>query len=127
MKYYAHTSDTAESGKLSAQKHWQLLSEHLRNVAEKARNFAEPLGLADGAELAGWLHDLGKYRRPFQDYLAGKHPGSVETHHAVYGAALAFRKKWLGPAFAIAGHHTGLHNLSDLQALVCGNSPWQKP
>ena len=43
-----------------------------------------------------------------------------ETHHAVYGAALAFQRGWVGPAFAIAGHHAGLHNVSDLQALVCG-------
>ena len=120
MIYYAHTSETTETGKRRGQKSWHLLSEHLKNVAERAREIAEPLGLADGAELAGWLHDLGKFRRPFQEYLAGKRHGSVETHHAVYGAALAFQKNWLGPAFAIAGHHTGLHNLSDLQALVCG-------
>lgn len=120
MNYYAHTVAKADTRNRRGQKQWQPLSEHLRNVAEKARDFAEPLGLADGAELAGQLHDLGKYRRPFQEYLTGNRHGSVETHHAVYGAALAFRKEWLGPAFAIAGHHAGLHNLSDLQALVCG-------
>lgn len=119
MDYYAHTVDT-ENGERPSQGRWQLLSAHSRNVADKAREFAEPLGFADVAELAGLLHDLGKYRGPFQEYLLGKRPGSVETHHAVYGAALAFKREWLGPAFAIAGHHAGLHDLSDLQALVCG-------
>ncbi len=119
MDYYAHTVDT-EIGERSSQGRWQLLSAHSRNVADKAREFAEPLGFADVAKLAGLLHDLGKYRGPFQEYLLGKRPGSVETHHAVYGAALAFKGGWLGPAFAIAGHHAGLHDLSDLQALVCG-------
>ena len=99
--------------------HWHPLAEHLQNVGDKARKFAEP-ALADATEQAGLLHDLGKYRVPFQEYLAGNLPASAETHHAVYGAALAFKYGWLGPAFAIAGHHVGLHDLSDLQALVCG-------
>ena len=119
MSYYAHTVETATGARLD-QDRWQPLSEHLRNVADKAREFVEPLGFADVAKLAGLLHDLGKYRHSFQEYLAGERPGSVETHHAVYGAALAFQRNMLGPAFAIAGHHVGLHNLSDLQALVCG-------
>ena len=117
MNYYAHTAETATGERLN-QEHWQPVSEHLRNVADKAREFGELFGLA--AKWTGLLHDLGKYREPFQEYLAGERPGSVETHHAVYGAALAFRQNWLGPAFAIAGHHAGLHDVSDLQALVCG-------
>lgn len=119
MNYYAHTAET-ETGDLDPNKlRWHPLAEHLRKVGDKARGFTEPM-LADSAEQAGLLHDLGKYRDSFQEYLAGELPGSVETHHAVYGAALAFKKGWLGPAFAIAGHHAGLHDLNDLQALVCG-------
>ena len=119
MTCYAHTAET-ETGERLSQEHWQPLSNHLRNVADKARKFGESLDLADTAGLAGLLHDLGKYRDPFQEYLSGKRPGSVETHHAVYGAALAFQRNWIGPAFAIAGHHAGLHDLNDLQVLVCG-------
>ena len=117
MNYYAHTAET-ETGERLSQERWQPLFEHLRNVADKAREFGEPFGPV--AKWTGLLHDLGKYRKPFQEYLAGERPGTVETHHAVYGAALAFQRDWLGPAFAIAGHHAGLHDLSDLQALVCG-------
>ena len=119
MDYYAHTAET-ETGEPDPNKlRWHPLAEHLRKVGDKARGFAEPI-LADSTEQAGLLHDLGKYRDSFQEYLAGELPGSVETHHAVYGAALAFKRGWLGPAFAIAGHHAGLHDVSDLQALVCG-------
>ena len=120
MNYYAHTAETEAGERDPNKSHWQPLFEHLQKVADKAREFAEPLGFADVAKLAGLLHDLGKYSGPFQAYLEGKRPASVETHHAVYGAALAFQRGWGGPAFAIAGHHAGLHDLSDLQALVCG-------
>lgn len=119
MNYYAHTAETESGERDPNQSRWQLLSTHLCNVAELARQFATPFGLTDVAHLAGLLHDLGKYRQPFQEYLAGKRPGSVETHHAVYGATLAFQRNWVGPAFAIAGHHAGLHNRYDLQDLVC--------
>ena len=55
----------------------------------------EAARLDDGpaAELAGLLHDLGKYRDPSQEYLSSKRAGSIETHHAVYDAALAFCRK----------------------------------
>ncbi len=115
MNYYAHTAETKRGEQLS-QRDWHPLSEHLRNVGDRAQGFGQPFALV--AKWTGMLHDLGKYRIPFQEYLAGERPGSAETHHAVYGAALAFERCWLGPAFAIAGHHAGLHNLSDLQDLV---------
>ena len=119
INYYAHTAETETGERHPNRGHWQPLAEHLRNVGDKARKFAEPL-LADTTEQAGLLHDLGKYRVPFQEYLAGELATSAETHHSVYGAALAFKKGWLGPAFAIAAHHAALHDLSDLQALVWG-------
>ena len=120
MNYYAHTAEMPAGERDPDKSRWQPLSEHLRNVAGKARDFADPLGFAEVAKLAGLLHDLGKFSGAFQEYLAGERPGSVDTHHAVYGAALAFNRNWLGPAFVIAGHHAGLHNLHDLQDLVCG-------
>ena len=120
MNYYAHTAENATGERDPNRSRWQPLSEHLRNVACSTRGFAKPLGFADVAELAGLVHDLGKYSEAFQEYLAGDRVGSAETHHAVYGAALAFQRNWLGPAFTVGGHHAGLHNVSDLQELVCG-------
>lgn len=118
MTYYAHTADGPD-GKPTGeeQEHRQLLKDHLRNVASLARRFAEPLGLAKEAELVGLLHDLGKYRDEFQSYLRGERASSVETHHAIYGAAWALAPhQQLGSVFAVAGHHAGLHDLSDAQA-----------
>jgi CRISPR-associated endonuclease/helicase Cas3 len=48
---------------------WQPLEEHLRNVAELARKFAEPFGAGEWAYLAGLWHDLGKYSIHFRRCL----------------------------------------------------------
>lgn len=97
-----------------------LLQDHLQSVGGLSSHFAEKSckALKDAAYWAGLLHDLGKYRDEFQEYLRNEREGGIETHHAIYGAALAFQRQWLGPAFAIAGHHAGLHDLNDLQQRV---------
>ena len=96
------------------------LIDHLRDVADRARGIADSVrtdraGLVRMAEWAGWLHDLGKYRVEFQDYLSKLRGKSKETQHSVFGAAAA-RKSGLPMAisFAINGHHAGLHDLADL-------------
>ena len=53
--YYAHSLDGRPVSE------WQLLDEHLLNVAELARTFAEEFGAGEWAYLAGLWHDLGKY------------------------------------------------------------------
>ncbi len=71
-----------------------ILHEHLSAVAGRAEDFVREANpqLAEASRWAGMLHDLGKYRIEFQEYLRanGKIESSFETHHAVYGAALAF-------------------------------------
>jgi CRISPR-associated endonuclease/helicase Cas3 len=116
MRFFAHTADD-EDGQRLPLNHWQPLSSHLERVAEKAAEFAEHIGLKEVAQLAGLLHDLGKYRDEFQSYLRGERQGGPDTQHAVYGAKWAFNKEHLS-TFAVAGHHAGLHNLADLQSLM---------
>lgn len=101
-----------------------LLRDHLRSVGALARNFIEKANsdFASIAEWAGYLHDLGKYKDEFLEYLLGNRNGSKETHHAVYGAALAFQKArkcpaWIPVVFAIAAHHAGLHNKDQLKEM----------
>ncbi len=117
-KYLAHTENT------NSEVHD--LDDHLKCVGELAENFIREANtkLCEQANWAGLLHDLGKYRDEFQEYLLGNRESSNDTHHAVYGAALAFQnaqktrnQAWLSIAFAIAAHHAGLHDKSDLPTL----------
>ncbi|MDQ3623480.1 MAG: CRISPR-associated endonuclease Cas3'' [Verrucomicrobiota bacterium] len=119
MSYYAHTANDAD-GKPAGVEHWQLLKDHLRGVAHLAREFARPLDLQAEAELAGLLHDVGKYRGEFQQYLRNERTAGSDTHHAIYGAAHAFTSEMLPQAFAIAGHHAGLPEQHDLHNTVHG-------
>jgi len=62
MIYYAHTAEDADGQRLpESSGEWQLLRDHLKNVAEVAGKFAAPFGAEEEARLAGLLHDLGKY------------------------------------------------------------------
>jgi CRISPR-associated endonuclease/helicase Cas3 len=112
MPYLAHTENP------NGQSH--LLRDHLREVGNLSSDFASQIdpSFNEAARWAGLLHDLGKYRDEFQEYLLGKRKGGEDTHHAVYGAALAFQKRWIAIAFAIAGHHAGLHDVGDLKELI---------
>ena len=60
MPYYAHSFPDDPQ-----RRHWQPLAEHLRNVANLAKSFAEAsrpgdCQFAEEACAAGLLHDLGK-------------------------------------------------------------------
>ncbi len=85
--YWAHTEN--------AENKPHLLRDHLYSVGQLAREFAAQMNpqLCEAAQWAGRLHDLGKYRDEFQDYLRGKRESSEETHHAIYGAALTFQQR----------------------------------
>ena len=119
MPYYAHTADLPDGTRDPDDSHWQRLDDHLRNVADLAATFAAPFGASDEARLAGLLHDLGKYRNEFQSYLRGERTSSVETQHAIFGAAWAADESRQIPctALAIAGHHAGLHNQCDIEGM----------
>ena len=105
MRFYAHTAED-ESGQRLPESQWQLLRQHLLNVAGLAKQFAAPLGLAAEAELAGLLHDLGKYAKRFQARL---HDNSIHgINHWSVGASAAFDQRSLEAALAIEGHHTGM-------------------
>ena len=101
------------------------LLDHLRAVAEGAARFASPFGGAEIARLTGLWHDLGKYAAGFQKMI--REANGFEAHlegdaggprdHSSAGAIHAART--LGAAgtpvaFAIAGHHAGLANQSEL-------------
>jgi len=110
-KYYAHSLDgKPPSG-------WQPLEEHLKNVAEMARSFADDFGAGDWGYLAGLWHDIGKYSDDFQRMLRAKDGGDAHIEkigrvdHSTAGAKKVvntFGDKGKLLAYAIAGHHGGL-------------------
>ncbi|MBI2908629.1 MAG: CRISPR-associated helicase Cas3' [Chloroflexi bacterium] len=102
--FYAHSANS--------QGRCQPLVEHLTQVAELARSFAEPFGAGDLAYLAGLLHDLGKYGYLFQRRLQGKESGIDHWSAGAWRALTQYRMEGIAPALAIQGHHVGLQQAS---------------
>lgn len=103
--YYAHSTDDSD-------KHdWQLLREHLQNVADIASEFADDFNASDLAYAGGLLHDIGKYSPEFQRRLEG---ASIRVDHSTAGAreagALYPRQLSRILEYIITGHHGGLLN-----------------
>lgn len=103
--YYAHSTD--DPGKHD----WQLLGEHLQNVADIASEFADLFCAGDLAYAGGLLHDIGKYSPEFQRRLEG---AGIRVDHSTAGAREA---RALYPMhvsrileYIITGHHGGLLN-----------------
>lgn len=106
-----------------------MLLEHLRAVGSGARLRAErsissltASTFGTECQIAGWLHDLGKYRPEFQDYLKGRPTEKEKRYHKQAGASMAALLGYNSVAFAIAGHHGGMPNRSDLKAGILGPS-----
>jgi CRISPR-associated helicase Cas3/CRISPR-associated endonuclease Cas3-HD len=117
MIYYAHTAEDQEGRALPASSgRWQPLATHLQNVADRARKFAAPVGLGEEAELAGLLHDIGKYAERFQARL--RNPAAIHgVNHWAAGAVSAVESKLWSVAFAVDGHHTGIPALRGADSL----------
>jgi len=98
---------------------WQPLDVHASAVARLAEKFAQPFHSGAWASLLGSLHDTGKARVSFQNYLRScnnltdvDYDASDHSHSgagAVW-AAQTFSRCSVGRilAYAIAGHHAGL-------------------
>lgn len=83
-----------------------LAKEHLTDVARLAVEFSEGAEWGEEANLAGLLHDLGKYADLFQARLRGEAKG---LDHWSPGAWLALSEfQAVAAALAIQGHHIGL-------------------
>jgi CRISPR-associated endonuclease/helicase Cas3 len=92
------------------------LVDHLQSVAELSARFGKPLGIADWAYVAGLFHDLGKSHPDIQEYLNNPSHGRTVKDHSSAGAVYLYTQR-VGAAlpFVIAGHHTGLPDLTDLK------------
>jgi CRISPR-associated endonuclease/helicase Cas3 len=110
MTFFAHTAEDDQGKRLPEDK-WQPLADHLRNVADLAKEFAGPFNLSVEAELAGLLHDLGKYAARFQQRL--RNPVIRGINHWAAGAMKARTMNAWSVAFAADGHHTGIPALRE--------------
>lgn len=121
MEFWAHSAETCD-GSPDSRAGWQPLAQHLKSVSGMARQFASAArpgdeSFASEAGMCGLLHDYGKYTDCFQRRIT---MGEGRCPHAVHGAQLAvwpeggkpIRPHLLSAAFAIAGHHSGLADLS---------------
>lgn len=77
------------------------VKEHLRAVGALSKAFGSPLGMEKEAEMAGVVHDAGKFTDKFQDVLRGK---ASRVDHA--RASAAFLYWWLIETSKYAGKET---------------------
>lgn len=133
VNFWAHSDRLGRPAHVPGSE-WQLLAEHLENVARLAEQLArlaapESALLHRLAHLSGMLHDYGKYTECFQQMILS---GKGRCPHAIYGALAAFNgnglvQRWTGPAvFAIAGHHAGLPGASTLGDRLAGKQQESK-
>jgi CRISPR-associated endonuclease/helicase Cas3 len=98
-EYAAHTHETLD---------WQSMLEHGSEVSRLAQQHAKPFGDEEKAELAGILHDIGKYGDLFQRRLHGLESGLDHWSPGAHIALLEYRS--IAIALAIQGHHIGLQS-----------------
>lgn len=108
MAYYAHSKPDLPSSE------WQQLKDHLINTGDLAFELGRDAGVSELAQVAGRMHDIGKYSQAFQRRLEGS---NRRVDHSSAGAREIFNLfgqnpalKWPATilAYCIAGHHTGL-------------------
>lgn len=103
--------------------------EHCVGVANLAEEFAEEFGMGSWGNAMGLLHDKGKERVAFQQYIRTVNGLSVtvgkpyaEHHHAFVGGILATHL--MGNSVLnlltnqIISHHTGLHDYVDAENII---------
>lgn len=128
-KYISHIKKS-DTGEIEC---FQSNEEHCKEVAELAKEFASEFGMGEWGYILGLLHDKGKEKKEFQEYIQDVNGISGHknyTHdgkaHAYVGAIMA-KKLYGNSALSffcnpIASHHRGLYDYYELEKLV--NKPW---
>ena len=122
---------TNSKGEIKA---YQSLEEHSLGVANYANEFANEFGMDSWGYLIGILHDKGKEKRDFQNYILDMNgiPGHKNwtqhgKQHAYVGGIIA--KKLYGLSAyniiinQIVSHHTGLHDYDEIENIINQDIP----
>lgn len=105
---------------------------HCTGTADIAAGFAAEFGMDSWGRMLGRLHDRGKERHGFQSHIRRESGYCTQAYsndasaHSMAGAILAHRLKadclyWLSNC--IAGHHRGLYDTDELEAMLCDTPP----
>lgn len=113
---------------------FQTNEEHSLGVANLAKCFAGAFGMGNWGYVLGLLHDKGKEKYQFQEYIRDvngipghSHYSYAEKAHAYVGGILA--KNMYGKSYEnflsnqIVSHHSGLHDYSDLENIIAKALP----
>lgn len=106
----------------------QSVQNHLKEVAFLARHYGTPSGLGAHGELAGLLHDMGKFTESFSTYLKNAvlkdEVATKKIDHSTAGAKYLYdnyyKKDFLQQyvvevvGMAVLSHHSGLQNFVQL-------------
>lgn len=113
--------------------HIQSNEEHLKGVAKLAEGFADEFGMGSWGRALGLLHDKGKERKSFQDYIrqnSGLEPEihcSLEHNHAFVGGIIAKSIYGKGSESLlcnqIISHHSGLHDYCQIEETLKKDIP----
>lgn len=106
--------------------------DHCIGVASMAEEFAEEFGMGSWGRILGLLHDKGKEKSAFQNYIRKENGMEYapfdynDKSHAYAGALIA--KKVYGQLAdiitnEIAGHHAGLYDYTELEEIMTKNIP----
>lgn len=105
----------------------QTNSEHCNGVAERAGMFAGEFGMSGIGVITGLLHDRGKEKEDFQNYIkkeSGYDPNGSswsDKRHSYVGAILAninLKDPCMIVSNVIAGHHRGLYDNDELKKIL---------
>lgn len=127
----SHIRRNHDTGEIEAV---QTNEEHSIGVANLAHQFADEFGMGDWGYMLGMLHDKGKEKKEFQEYIRDVNGISGHNHwtqegkaHAYVGALLAQRLYGQGAKVffgnPLSSHHRGLYDYAELDALLLNDIP----
>lgn len=120
-RYISHIKTDAD-GTLSFQSN----EDHSQGVASLAQEFAAEFGMGDWGRILGLLHDKGKEKSEFQNYIRYENHLTTDRRFSQEGKAHAYvggliaKAQYAGFGYSlignpIMGHHRGLYDYTDLE------------